>query len=108
MNDGNSSMQPPRREFYAEVIFERRDGDHFYVHSPDIPGLHLAGRNFDELNSLLETAVKDIFWFNSQIIIDSIRWVPNLAEVSKKMKSPDELPSKEERRVYVVNVQRAA
>ena len=101
-------MQPPRREFYAEVIFERRDGDHFHIHSPDIPGLHLAGRDFDELNKLLETAVKDIFWYNSQIVIDSIRWVPNLAEVSKQMKSPDELPSGEERRVYVVNVQRAA
>ncbi len=68
-------MQPPRREFYAKVIFERRDGDHFYIHSPDIPGLHLSGRNFDELNTLLETAVKDLFWHNSEIVIDSIRWV---------------------------------
>jgi len=34
--------------------------------------------------------------------------VPSLADVGKQMKSPDELPAKEERRVYVVNVQRAA
>lgn len=101
-------MQPRGREFYATVIFERRDGDHFHIHSPDVPGLHLAGRNFDELHKLLETAVKDLFWFNSEIIIDSIRWVPSLADVGKQMTSPDEPPSNQERRVYVVEVQRAA
>ena len=101
-------MRPPGREFYATVIFERRDADHFYIHSPDIPGLHLAGRNFDELHKVLETAIKDIFWFNSEIAIDSIRWVPNLADVSTEMKSPSELPSNQEHRVYVVKVKRAA
>lgn len=101
-------MQPPRREFYAEVIFERRDGDHFYIHSPEIPGLHLSGRNFDDLNKLLETAIKDIFWHNSAIAIDSIRWVPSLTDVGKHMKRPDAMPAGEERRVYVVNVRRAA
>ncbi len=100
-------MQPPRREFYAEVIFERRDGDHFYIHSPHIPGLHLAGRNLDELNKLLKTAIKDIFWFNSEIVIDSVRWLPSLAEVSKQIVSSKEPPTYE-RKTCVVNVRSAA
>ena len=102
-------MQSRAREFHATVIFERRDGDHFYIHSPDVPGLHLAGRDFDELQKLLPTAIKDLYWFNSEIAIDSIRLLPSLTEVSKLMKSPAALPSGElERRVYAIKIKRVA
>jgi hypothetical protein len=103
-------MQTRGREFYATVIFERRDGDHFYIHSPDIPGLHLAGRNFDALQGLLEPAIRDLYWFNSKIAIDGIRLLPSLNEVNKLMKGPADLPSggEPQHRVYEVTVNQAA
>lgn len=100
-------MQSRPREFYATVIFEQRDGDHFYIHSPDVPGLHLAGRSFDELHKLLPTAIKDLYWHNSEIVIDSIRWLPNLADFSRNggIEPPK---GGQERRVYAVKVKHAA
>ncbi len=91
-----------------EITFERRDGDHYHIYSRDIPGLHLAGRNLDELNALLESVIKDLFWHNSDIAIDSIRWVPSLKDVGKLARnSPNERPLVE-KKAYVVNVRHAA
>jgi predicted RNase H-like HicB family nuclease len=97
-------MQVPS-ELSVEIVFERRDGNHYHVHSPDILGLHLAGRNLEEINKLLPTAIKDLFWFNSDMVIDHIRWVPSPAYINKKI---DETPPAVEKKTYVMEVKPAA
>ena len=100
-------MQTPS-EIYVEIIFERREGNRYYIHSPHIRGLHLSGPKLEELNALLGTAIKDLLYHNSDIVIDGIRWVPSLDDVVKQIGgAPADQPSVE-KKTYVMNVQRAA
>jgi hypothetical protein len=76
----------PAEEFSIRVLFDRAQDGRYYVHSPNVTGLHLAGTDIDLMRKELEPIVKDLLWFNHQLIIDEIRWVPSLDNVVNQLK----------------------
>jgi hypothetical protein len=72
-------------EFAIQLLFDRRRDGRFHVHSPNVPGLHLAGRDLGEIREDIEPIVKDLLYHNSNVIVDQIRWVPSLEEVVSRM-----------------------
>ena len=85
-------------EFAIELLFDQRRDGRFHVHSPNVPGFHLAGRDLQEIREDLEPVLKDLLYHNSNVIVDQIRWVPSLEEVVKRMEgatpSPEPKPGK--------------
>src|SRR4029453_15437030 len=63
------------QEFSIELFFDRR-GNHYHVHSPSVAGLHLAGTDLSALRQDIEPAVRDLLRYNSNVSVDTIRWVP--------------------------------
>ena len=91
-------------ECSIELLFDRRSDGRYYVHSPDVPGLHLAGPDIDALRADVEPAVKDLLKYNRNLSVGKIRWVPSLDEVLKRL----EKPADQRREVYLVTVDSAA
>ncbi|HKO10122.1 MAG TPA: hypothetical protein VJ487_20630 [Alphaproteobacteria bacterium] len=69
------------KEFMIQILFKKSGDGRFHVHSPDLAGLHLAGRDLATIRADLEPIVKDLLFYNSNVIADKIRWVPRLEEI---------------------------
>jgi hypothetical protein len=74
----------PDKGFVARVKFEKRSDGRFHIHSPEIPGLHLAGRDLAKIRADLEILVRDLLYFNQNIVVDALSWVPSLEDTFKK------------------------
>lgn len=74
----------PEKRFVARVKFDKRSDGRFHLHSPEIPGLHLAGTDLSKIRADLEVSVRDLLYFNHDIVVDTLTWVPNLEESFKK------------------------
>jgi len=74
--------------FVIRLLFDRRRDGRFHVHSPDVPGLHLAGRDLDAIRPDVEPVLKDLLFHNSKMIVDKIEWFPTLEDVVKQMTIP--------------------
>jgi len=79
-------------EFAVQVEFDKRHDGRFHIHSPSLPGLHLAGRDLDKVRADLEPAVKDLLFHNLEMVVETIRWVPSLDEVAKRLKDGEPSP----------------
>ena len=90
-------------EFSICILFEKNKDGRYYVHSPNVIGLHLAGTDVALIRQEIETVVKDLLWFNHKIIADQIRWVPSLDHVMKQLDGDaDDAPGQQE--TYLVKV----
>ena len=97
------------REFSAgecsiELLFDKRSDGRYYVHSPNVPGLHLAGPDIDALRADVEPAVRDLLKHNRNLLVERIRWVPSLDEVLDRLETQVD----QKREVYLVTVDSAA
>ena len=73
-------------EFAVRIDFRRGDG-RCYISSPDLVGLHLAGLDMNALRSDLEPVIKDLVYHNLNRVIDKLRFIPSLEEISEKYHS---------------------
>jgi hypothetical protein len=105
--DGLNVGEP--KEFAIQLLFLRCEDGRFRVHSPDVPGLHLAGSDLAAIRTDIEPIIKDLLYFNSKLIIDQIHWVPSLegivAEMAESKSAP---PTKDRSSEFLVIVGRAA
>ena len=65
----------------VELRFERHDDGRFYIHSPDLPGLHLAGMDPDALRKDLDPVLRELLGGNANIGIERLHFFPNLANM---------------------------
>jgi hypothetical protein len=72
-------------EFAIQLLFDKAHDGRIHVHSPNIPGLHLAGDDLESIRADIEPIVKDLLFHNSNVVVDRIRWVPSLEEVVRQM-----------------------
>ena len=84
----------PLDGFAIELLFDKRRDGRFHVHSPSVPGLHLAGRDLDAIKADIEPVLRDLLLYNSKVVVDRIEWHPSLADVVKKMTDPNVPPPK--------------
>lgn len=89
-------------EFAIELYFDLRSDGRYYIHSPHVPGLRLAGSDLEALRDDIEPAVRDLLLHNRELQVDSIRWVPSLDEVMDQFGQPPE------KSTYVVRLSGAA
>ena len=82
--------------FVIQLLFDKRGDGRFHVHSPDVPGLHLAGRDLEAIRADVEPILTDILLHNSGMVVDEIEWHPSLDEMVKiitgKAPAPSEAP----------------
>jgi len=96
---------PAMNEFSICVLFDRAADGRYYVHSPNVTGLHLAGTgtDIDAIRGEIEMIVKDLLRLNHNIEADEIRWVPSLDHVVKQLKgTADNVPAQQE--TYLVKI----
>lgn len=67
-----------------ELRFDRRDDGRFHVHSPDLPGFHLAGMDLDALRGDFQSAIRDLIDGNIKAPIERLHFFPNLASLINK------------------------
>jgi hypothetical protein len=92
-------------EFEIRLVYDQRPDGRFYIHSPNVPGLHLSGISLGALTTDIEPLIRDLLLYNSKVIVDSIRWVPPLEEMIEKFRHPaasPPAPSPGESRVLVI------
>jgi hypothetical protein len=87
------------QEVRLELVFEKQQDGRYYVKSSDLPGFRLAGTDFDALHRDLDHVVSDLLLYNSNFIVESLRWVPTIAEVKQHLQKP----GPEGRALYVVS-----
>lgn len=73
--------------FYLDINIEPENGAVF-VHSKQVPGLHLLGKSFQSLKPAIEAALKRLFRDNDQMDVAKIIWLkpyrePAIAEIAK-------------------------
>jgi len=73
-------------EFFIQVLFQKDTDGRVRVRSPQLAGLHLAGKDLDTILADLNPIVKDLLYHNSNFIADEIRWVPSLEEALRPMR----------------------
>lgn len=76
------------REFAIQLLFEKRRDGRFYVHSPNLAGLHLAGRNLDKIRADLEPIIKELLYRNADFVADKIKWFSSLEQVTRELTRP--------------------
>jgi hypothetical protein len=76
-------------EFRIRLWFDRRPDGRYYIHSPNVPGLHLAGRDLRALCDDIDPAVKQLLRNNLKIEVDEVRWMPTIEEMQRQL-LPDE------------------
>lgn len=81
-------------EFSIELLFDQRSDGRYFIHSPHVPGLRLAGPDLEALCADIEPAVKDLLQHNRKLAVESIRWVPSIDEVLKKFDRPAQIGKK--------------
>jgi hypothetical protein len=77
-------------EFRIRLWFDKRPDGRFHIHSPNVPGLHLAGRDLRALCNDIDPAVKDLLRDNLKIEAEEIRWVPSLEDIREHFSAPAE------------------
>jgi hypothetical protein len=77
-------------EFAVQVEFDKRQDGRFYIHSPSLPGLHLAGPDLEKIRVDLEPVVRDLLRYNHGMVVDTIRWVPSIDDVVRSFRKDDE------------------
>ena len=92
-------------EFSIELLFDQRSDGRYFIHSPHVPGLRLAGPDLEALCADIEPAVKDLLRHNRDFAVESIRWVPSIDEVLEQFDLPAQI---EKRATYVVRLSGAA
>lgn len=92
------------QEFSIELLFDKR-GNHYHVHSPNVAGLHLAGADLSAIKHDIEPAVRDLLRFNSNISVDTIRWIPSFDAVAKEFEAQ---AADEGKATYVITLKGAA
>ena len=73
----------------VEVHYEKHSDGRFYIYSYDVPGLRLAGMDFDALQDDLDPVVKELLSRNMGIEVDTLRWVPTPEDVKRHLSRPD-------------------
>jgi hypothetical protein len=73
-------------EFVVQVEFNKRVDGRYHIRSPNLPGLHLAGPDFDQIRVDLEPVVRDLLHYNLGMIVETIRWVPSIDEITVNFK----------------------
>ena len=86
-----------------EVFYEKHSDGRYYIKSLDVPGLHLAGTDFDALQSDLDPVVKDLMIHNMGFTVESVTWVPSPSEAKKLLDRPQS-----GRATYIAKVKAAA
>jgi len=81
-------------EFSIELLFDQRSNGRYFIHSPHVPGLRLAGPDLEALCADIEPAVKDLLQRNRKLAVESIRWVPSIDEVLKEFDRPAQIGKK--------------
>src|SRR5215470_10719340 len=84
-----------QKKFGIQILFRKDRTGRIHVHSPDVAGLHLAGRDLNAIRADLEPILKDILFHNLDFVADKIQWVPSLEEVARLMTAS---PASQERR----------
>lgn len=84
-------MAPPR-EFIIQILFEKDRDGRVHVHSPQVAGLHLAGRDLNVIRADLEPILKDLLFHNLDFVADKVRWIPSLEEVVRVMTTKSASP----------------
>jgi len=74
--------------FVIELFFEKKGDGRFYVQSPNLAGLHLAGRDIETIRADIEPIVKDLLLYNSKFHADEIVWVPSLEQITHAVTGP--------------------
>lgn len=64
--------------FYIDLKV-RAEHQHVYVTSEQIPGLHLLGRSFQSMRSMIETAIKRLYQDNQGVAVNVI-WLQDAAK----------------------------
>jgi len=91
------------REFRLKLIYEKRRDGRFYIHSSDLPGLHLAGSDLDRLQADLEPVIKELLFFNWDFVAEKIKWLPPLDLVKSRLgRSPSPPGDKPAEEIYVI------
>ena len=67
-----------------ELRFNRRDDGRYHIHSPDLPGLHLAGMDIEALRGDFQSAIRDLIDANIKTPIERLHFFPNLASLFNK------------------------
>jgi len=73
------------RGFVIRLLFDQRKNGRVHVHSPDMPGLHLAGASLDKIRGDVEPILKDLLFHNMGMIVDKIEWFPPIDQIAKDM-----------------------
>ncbi len=81
-------------EFSIELLFDQRSDGRYFIHSPHVPGLRLAGPDLEALCADIEPTVKDLLQHNRKLAVESIRWVPSIDEVLKEFDLPAQIGKK--------------
>jgi hypothetical protein len=76
--------------FQIALSFIKRADGSYYIHSPNVPGLHLAGKDLAALRRDIDPAVRDLLRENLNIDVDEVRWVPSLDDIQKSFDEPEE------------------
>lgn len=92
-------------EFSIQLLFDQKSDGRYFIHSPQVPGLRLAGFDLDALQADIEPAIKDLLLHNRNLTIESIRWVPSIDEVLEELEQPEK---KDNKQTYLVTLSGAA
>jgi hypothetical protein len=65
-----------------ELRFDRHEDGRVHIHSPDLPGLHLAGMNVDALRGDLESVLRDLLKANAAATVERLHFFPNLGSLT--------------------------
>ena len=92
-------------EYSIQLFFDQKADGRYFIHSPHVPGLRLAGFDLEALRADIEPAIKDLLSHNRNLDVESIRWVPSIDEVLEELERPGE---KDKKQTYLVKLSGAA
>lgn len=87
--------------YKIELLFDREADGYFHVHSPDVPGLHLAGMNLADICADIPIVVRNLLLRNKSVVAEDVQWLPSLADIQKRF-------PEREKETYFVSVKDAA
>jgi hypothetical protein len=79
---------PKQTEMVVEIIYEKREGNRYFLRSQDIPGFRLEGGDFDKIQADLGPVVIDLLEHNMGFSVESFRWIPTPEEVKQHLDKP--------------------
>lgn len=70
---------PDQVAFFIDLKVSPEHGGHVAVTSEQVPGLHLLGRSFQSMRSMIETAIKRLYKDNHGVVVNVI-WLEDAAK----------------------------